>query len=94
MQVAPAELEDLLRSHPGIADAAVIGIPDERSGEVPRAFIVLKDSKLTENEVKNFVSEKVSEHKQLAGGVEFLTTIPKNPSGKILRRKLKDMYCK
>lgn len=94
LQVAPAELEDILRSHSGIADAAVIGIPDERCGEVPRAFIVPKDSKLTENDVKTFISGKVSEHKQLAGGVEFLTAIPKNPSGKILRRKLKEMYCK
>ncbi|PSN32296.1 putative 4-coumarate--CoA ligase 3 [Blattella germanica] len=94
LQVAPAELEDILRSHPGVADAAVIGIPDQRSGEVPRAYVILKDSKLTENDVKKFISEKVSEHKHLAGGVEFVTSIPKNPSGKILRRKLKEMYSK
>ncbi|KAJ9590143.1 hypothetical protein L9F63_016728, partial [Diploptera punctata] len=94
LQVAPAELEDILRSHPGVTDAAVIGIPDERKGEVPRAYIVLKDSKLSESEVKKFVSDKVSEHKQLAGGVEFVDAIPKNPSGKILRRKLKELYNK
>jgi acyl-coenzyme A synthetase/AMP-(fatty) acid ligase len=94
VQVAPAELEDILRSHPGIADAAVIGIPHERSGEVPKAFIVSKEPKLTEDDVKQFVVEKVSEHKHLAGGVQFVTAIPKNASGKILRRKVKEMYSK
>ncbi|KAJ4444145.1 hypothetical protein ANN_05934, partial [Periplaneta americana] len=94
LQVAPAELEDLLRSHPLVADAAVIGIPDERSGEVPKAFIVAKDQKLTEEDLKKFVAEKVSEHKHLAGGVQFISAIPKNPSGKILRRQLKETYSK
>jgi acyl-coenzyme A synthetase/AMP-(fatty) acid ligase len=94
MQVAPAELEDILRSHPGIADAAVIGIPHDRSGEVPKAFIVLKEPKLTEDDVKKFVAGKVSEHKHLTGGVQFVSAIPKNPSGKILRRNLKEMYSK
>lgn len=94
LQVAPAELEDILRSHPGVADAAVIGVPDQRSGEVPKAFIVSKGPKLTEDDVKTFVAGKVSRHKHLVGGVEFVTTIPKNPSGKILRKKLKEMYSK
>lgn len=94
LQVAPAELEDILRSHPGIADAAVIGIPHDRSGEVPKAFIVLKEPKLTEDDVKKFVAGKVSEHKHLTGGVQFVSAIPKNPSGKILRRNLKEMYSK
>lgn len=89
--MAPAELEGILRSHPGVADAAVIGVPDQRSGEVPKAFIVTKEPKLTEDDVKKFVAEKVSGHKHLAGGVEFVATIPKNPTGKILRRKLKEM---
>jgi acyl-coenzyme A synthetase/AMP-(fatty) acid ligase len=94
MQVAPAELEDILRSHPGIADAAVIGIPSDRSGEVPKAFVVPREPKLTEDDVKKFVAEKVSEHKHLAGGVQFITTVPKTASGKILRRNLKEMYSK
>jgi acyl-coenzyme A synthetase/AMP-(fatty) acid ligase len=92
--VAPAELEGILRGHPGVADAAVVGVPNQRSGEVPKAFIVAKEPKLTEEDVKKFVAEKVSEHKHLVGGVEFVTTIPKNPAGKILRRKLKEMYSK
>jgi acyl-CoA synthetase (AMP-forming)/AMP-acid ligase II len=94
LQVAPAELEDILRSHPGIADAAVIGVPNDRSGEVPKAFIVAREPKLTEDDVKKFVAEKVSEHKHLTGGVQFVTSVPKTPSGKILRRNLKEMYSK
>ncbi|XP_069685514.1 uncharacterized protein [Periplaneta americana] len=92
-QVAPAELEEILRQHPAVGDVAVIGVPHERSGEVPKAFIVPKDSKVKEDEIKKFVADKVSDYKQLAGGVQFVSTIPKNTSGKILRRKLKEMYC-
>ncbi|KAK6737611.1 hypothetical protein RB195_019989 [Necator americanus] len=90
LQVAPAELEDLLLSHPLIRDAAVIGIPDERAGELPRAFIVRASDSLTEEDVKNWVKEKVSPYKQLAGGVEFLREIPKSAAGKILRRVLRE----
>lgn len=88
-QVAPAELEEILRSHPDIDDAAVIGVPDERAGEVPRAFVVPKRSQISEEDVKKYVAEKMSEYKQLKGGVEFLASVPKSPSGKILRRMLK-----
>lgn len=94
IQVAPAELEEILRRHPAVGDVAVVGFPHEKSGEVPRAFIVTKDSKLTAEEVKNFMVDKVSEYKYLEGGVQFVPSIPKNSSGKILRRKLKEMYCK
>lgn len=94
VQVAPAELEEILRRHPAVGDVAVIGLPHEKSGEVPKAFIVPKDSKLTADEVKNFVAGKVSEYKRLEGGVQFVPSIPKNSAGKILRRKLKEMYCK
>ncbi|PSN32297.1 putative 4-coumarate--CoA ligase 3 [Blattella germanica] len=92
-QVAPAELEEILRQHPLVGDAAVIGVPHERMGEVPKAYIVPRDPKLTEEDLKGFVAAKVAEYKQL-GGVEFVQSIPKNPSGKILRRKLREMYCK
>ncbi|EHY61276.1 hypothetical protein HRR83_008973 [Exophiala dermatitidis] len=93
-QVAPAELEALLLEHPGIADAAVIGMPTEDGDEKPRAFIVRqvgeRGAKLTAEEVADFVATKVVRYKRLAGGVEFLDAIPKNPSGKILRRQLRD----
>ncbi|XP_033736375.1 LOW QUALITY PROTEIN: 4-coumarate--CoA ligase 1-like [Pecten maximus] len=90
-QVPPAELEDLLLKLPGIQDAAVIGIPDEAAGELPRAYVVSKlDQTLTEEEVCKFVEENVSGYKKLRGGVQFLEEIPKSPSGKILRRVLRD----
>ncbi|XP_045474910.1 4-coumarate--CoA ligase 1-like [Harmonia axyridis] len=90
-QVSPSELEDLLISHPAIADVAVIGIPDEYAGELPKAFVVKKPYfALSEEEVQDFVSKNVSPHKQLRGGVTFLQEIPRNPNGKILRRVLRD----
>ncbi|KIH57980.1 hypothetical protein ANCDUO_11824 [Ancylostoma duodenale] len=88
--VAPAELEDLLLAHPLIRDAAVIGIPDKRAGELPRAFVVRASDSLTEEDVKLWIKDKVSPHKQLAGGVEFLREIPKSAAGKILRRVLRE----
>lgn len=60
LQVAPAELEAVLVTHPGIADVAVVGISHERQGEAPKAFVVKKDENLTEKEVVDFVSRKVS----------------------------------
>merc|ERR1711934_1082442 len=87
LQVAPAELENTIRSMEGVADVAVIGIPDERSGQVPRAYIVREES-LTEKQVNAYMAEQVSAHKQLAGGVEFVEAIPKSAAGKILRKEL------
>ena len=93
-QVPPAELEDLLMSHPDVLDVGVIGIPDERNGEIPFAFIVKKNASLTEDEINNFVNERVVEYKQLAGGIRFVESIPKTASGKILRRNLREEYSK
>ena len=93
-QVPPAELEDLLMSHPDVLDVGVIGIPDERSGEIPFAFIVKKNSSLTEDNINKFVNERVVEYKRLAGGIRFVESIPKTASGKILRRNLRDEYTK
>ncbi|XP_055548192.1 uncharacterized protein LOC129733475 isoform X2 [Wyeomyia smithii] len=89
-QVAPAEVEDVLLSHPGIKDAAVVGLADADCGELPAAFVVPQDGfPLTENEVKGFVASKLSPQKQLRGGVYFVREIPKTGSGKILRRELR-----
>ena len=88
-QVAPAELEDVLRSLSGVKDVAVIGVKSEREGELPRAYIVRADESLTEESVNTFMREQVSSHKQLAGGIEFVQTIPKSAAGKILRKELK-----
>ncbi|KAK5648576.1 hypothetical protein RI129_003468 [Pyrocoelia pectoralis] len=90
-QVAPVELEALLLNHSKIADAGVIGIPDERYGEIPLAFIVkVQGENLSEKEVENFVAGKVAPYKRLRGGVKFVPQIPRNPSGKILRRMLRN----
>ncbi|OQV06756.1 hypothetical protein CLAIMM_11283 [Cladophialophora immunda] len=90
-QVAPAELEALLLEHPQILDAAVIGIKTASEDEDPRAYVVpRKDGAITEQEVVDFVASKVSKFKRLTGGVIFLPSIPKNQSGKILRRELRD----
>ncbi|GMT16884.1 hypothetical protein PFISCL1PPCAC_8182, partial [Pristionchus fissidentatus] len=77
-QVPPAEIEDLLLSHSGVADVAIIGVPDERAGELVRAYIVkCSDELLTEQNVIDFVAEKVSDYKHITGGVRFIEEIPK-----------------
>ncbi|MGB0389232.1 MAG: 4-coumarate--CoA ligase family protein [Ardenticatenaceae bacterium] len=87
-QVAPAELESLIQSHPAVADVAVIPSPDEEAGEVPKAFIMLKPgSSATAEQIMGFVATRVAPHKKIRR-VEFIDAIPKVPSGKILRRKL------
>ena len=93
LQVAPAELENVLRGLEGVADVAVVGVPDHRAGELPRAYVVKKGD-LTEEQVKSHVAEALAPHKQLAGGVEFLPEIPKSAAGKILRKDLKAAFMK
>jgi acyl-CoA synthetase (AMP-forming)/AMP-acid ligase II len=85
-QIAPAELEALLLTHPAITDAAVIPLPDEEAGEVPKAFVVTNGS-ITSEEVIKFVAEHVAPYKKVRA-VEIVEEIPKSPSGKILRRVL------
>jgi 4-coumarate--CoA ligase len=94
-QIAPAELEALLLTHPQIADAAVIPTPDKMAGEVPKAYIVLKpDQHPTDADISKFVARKVAPHKKLRGGICFVDVIPKSPTGKILRRVLRDQNLK
>ena len=88
-QVAPAELEDLLRTHPKIADAAVIPVEDELAGQLPRAYVVPNpghEASLAEAEVVQFVDANASAFKKLRGGAVVIDAIPKTGSGKILRR--------
>ena len=89
-QVPPAEIEALLLTNRKIRDAAVIGIPDDAVGELPLAFVVKADDSLTEEEVIQFIAKNASPAKKLHGGVRFVKEIPKNPSGKILRRELRE----
>eukprot|EP01064_Diplonema_japonicum_P036926 TRINITY_DN848_c0_g1_i1.p1 TRINITY_DN848_c0_g1~~TRINITY_DN848_c0_g1_i1.p1 ORF type:complete len:563 (+),score=78.28 TRINITY_DN848_c0_g1_i1:40-1689(+) len=91
-QVAPAELEGILLTHPAVADCAVIPIPDERSGELPRACVQLKpDMVATEQELKDFVAADTISYKHIAE-VNFIESVPKSASGKILRRVLRDQF--
>ncbi|KAM3960236.1 uncharacterized protein ACR2FA_005712 [Aphomia sociella] len=91
-QVPPAELESILREHPDVQDAGVVGVPDSRTGEAPKAFVVLKDgSKPDEKSILQYVSERVADFKKIKE-IVFLDSLPKNPSGKLLRRVLKEKY--
>ena len=88
--VAPAELEALLHTHPGVADVAVAAKADDEAGEIPKAFIVLKEGERPEaGEFIEFVKGKVAGFKEIRE-VAFLDAIPKSPSGKILRRELRE----
>jgi acyl-CoA synthetase (AMP-forming)/AMP-acid ligase II len=89
-QVPPAELEALLVAHPKVADVAVIGIPDDEAGEIPKAFVVTQPgADVTVEELQAYVAEHVASYKQVRM-IEFVAEIPKSPSGKILRRVLRD----
>nr|XP_032521112.1 4-coumarate--CoA ligase 1-like isoform X1 [Danaus plexippus plexippus] len=91
-QVAPAELESLLLQHSAVADCGVVGRPDELAGELPVAFVVKQpEANIQEQEIIDYVAKKVSPAKRLRGGVIFVDEIPKNQSGKILRRELRKM---
>ncbi|KAH8650009.1 AMP-binding enzyme [Xylariales sp. PMI_506] len=95
-QVAPPEIEGLLLTHDDIVDAAVIGVPasNEADGEAPRAYVVRRPGAsvqgLTESHVYDFVAKSLAKYKRLDGGVRFVDAIPKNASGKILKRILRD----
>ncbi|AOW04189.1 YALI0D17314p [Yarrowia lipolytica CLIB122] len=89
-QVAPAEIEDLLLSHELVADAAVIGVSNEKLGtESPRAFVVPK-SGFKAAELRSWTDSQLPKHKQLHGGIVLVDKVPKNASGKILRRVLRE----
>ncbi|MGB3736231.1 MAG: 2-succinylbenzoyl-CoA synthetase, partial [Ilumatobacter sp.] len=89
--VYPAEIESVLLSFDKIADAGVIGIPSEKWGESPLAVIVPKDESLTEADVIEFCKGKLAPFKAVKN-VQFVDELPRNPSGKILKRELRDQF--
>uniref|UniRef100_A0A1I8IF60 AMP-binding domain-containing protein n=1 Tax=Macrostomum lignano TaxID=282301 RepID=A0A1I8IF60_9PLAT len=92
LQVAPAELEALLLECPDVTDAGVVARPDERAGELPVAFVVRREGSLaSEADIQRWVAERVAPHKRLEGGVRFIDAVPKAASGKILRKRLRDV---
>jgi acyl-CoA synthetase (AMP-forming)/AMP-acid ligase II len=93
--VAPAELENILLGHPHVNDVAVCGIPDERAGERPKAFVVLKSEEALRpieaaREIFEHVKKEKARYKWLKE-IEIVSMIPKSPAGKVLRRKLREM---
>ncbi len=89
-QVPPAELEAILIAHPAVADCAVIGVPDEEAGELPKAFVVVAEGvEVSDEELMEHVAKQVSPQKKLRI-LERIDAIPKSASGKILRRELRD----
>ena len=93
-QVSPAELEAVLLSHPFINDAAVLGIDlNDSRGELPRAYIVVDQGmseSLKDEEILSFMSDRLAKYKALTGGIDRVKSIPRGPSGKILKRQLRE----
>jgi long-chain acyl-CoA synthetase len=87
--VYPNEVEDVLASHPGVLEVAVIGVPDEHAGEVVAAYIVPKDPALTAEAVRAYCRESLTGYK-IPRRVEFRDSLPKSNVGKVLRRALRD----
>jgi long-chain acyl-CoA synthetase len=87
--VYPNEVEEVLSSHPGVRECAVIGAPDGKSGEVVKAFVIRKDPNLTEQALHTFAAEQLSKYKT-PKHIEFRDELPKSNVGKILRRALRD----
>ena len=88
--IAPAEIENVLYQHPAVKECAVVGKPDRLAGEVPKAYVVLRDGyTLSGDELIRFCKQRVAPYKKVRE-VEFIKEVPKTPVGKILRRVLRD----
>ncbi len=90
--IYPAEVENAIFGHPGVADVAVIGVPDDKWGEAVRAIVVKKpDATVTSQEIIAFARERIAGYK-LPKAVDFIAALPRNPTGKVLRRELRQPY--
>lgn len=92
--MSPSEVEDVLLQHPGVTDAAVVGVPDSREGELPRAYIVKNGDGITEEEIHNYLKPRLADFKQLKGGIRFMDALPKLPTGKTLHKELRALAVK
>jgi long-chain acyl-CoA synthetase len=86
--VYPTEIEDVVAHHPGVLEAAAIGVPDEKSGEVVKLFVVRKDPALTAEVLREYCQQNLTRYK-VPKQIEFRDSLPKSPVGKILRRALR-----
>ena len=94
--IAPFELESLLIKHEAVMDAAVIGKPDPETGEIPKAFVILKPEyrgKISKEEIIEWVKNRISGYKRIRE-VEFVEELPRTPAGKLLRRVLREIEMK
>jgi len=89
--VYPAEIENVIMSHPGVTETAVIGIPSQKWGESPLAIVVKKDPDLTEADVLSHCEGKLARFKQPVA-VRFIDVVPRNPSGKALKKDLRVQF--
>ncbi|MFW5705937.1 MAG: AMP-binding enzyme [Bacteroidota bacterium] len=89
--VYPAEVEHVIRSHPDVSEAAIVGVPDEKWGEAGKAYVALRKGKnLTKAQLQEFCKERIARYK-VPKHVEFLDALPKNDAGKIDRKKLREI---
>jgi acyl-CoA synthetase (AMP-forming)/AMP-acid ligase II len=90
--IYPAEVEEVLHSHPSVLEAAVIGVPDDRWGETVKAIVVMKaGATIDEEGLIAFCKERISSYKK-PSSVDFVDTLPRNPSGKVLKTELRKQY--
>jgi len=91
LKVYPREVEEVLFEHPAVMEAAVIGIPDKYMGEVPKAFVVLRDPQheIPKEQLVEYCSQRLAKYK-VPRNIEFVSDLPKTLVGKVLRRKLKE----
>jgi long-chain acyl-CoA synthetase len=87
--VYPNEVEDVVASHPGVLECAAVGVPDDKSGEAVKLFVVKRDPSLTERELADYCAKNLTGYKR-PKYIEFRADLPKTNVGKILRRELRD----